>query len=486
MKENENNRSKVQIVMAGAIILGLFIGTQFFMGDPVMDASIPDTEAEDKKEQEIDLPAQWIKVDSKEKVYEHYEKYIPGIKTANERGLFQEIDQTLSITDHDGEVHLDKIWFSNQATFLFYSLDLEGLKQLSSNYQDIGLNRMTIESLDGELFRHPPSLHSAFSTEAVVHDGKVFLLATASPFMDDQGQPIEKMNETVSIDFNLKLPDSTYKTRETTLQLEYDLKDNQIASIPVNQTLSLGDTALQVKNINLDVMSTQIEFSLAKDQAKPAQLEGKLKTGDREESFHAYFDPMRQNDQPQQTEFFAHTRPYTEVPKEMTLAIVQSSSVSDQSFTLEVDVSDYNDDWIKDEDTPYRYTKIDKENAVKVAEVFHTEVLLDQVEYIKKDGAQFTIRYQPLNEENPSEYLSVESPSFASENPWMDTNIEVENEEKEDPLYSGGNIMRREEDSYTFMIPDSYLLRSEQLTIKVSDLLHTKEVNKSITIDTSN
>ncbi|MFG6115890.1 hypothetical protein ACGTN9_11915 [Halobacillus sp. MO56] len=486
MTEKENNRSKVQIVMAGAIILGLFIGTQFFMGDPVMDSSIPDTEAEDKKEPEIDLPAQWEEVDSKDEVYEHYEKYIPGIKTANDRGLFQEIDQTLSITDHDGEVHLDKIWFSNQATFLFYSLDLKGLEQLSSNYHDIGLNRMTVESLDGELFRHPPSLHSAFSAEAVVHDRKVFLMATASPFRDDQGQPIEKMSETVSVDFNLKLPDSAYKTGETTLQLEYDLKDNLIASIPVNKTLNLDGTALQVKNINLDVMATKIEFSLAKNQDNPAQLEGKLKTGNREESFRAYFDPLRQNDQSQQTEFIAHTSPYTEVPEEMTLSIVQSSTVSDQSFTLEADVSDYNDDWIKDEDTPYRSTKLDKEDAVKVAEVFQTEVLLDQVEYIKKDGAQFTIRYQPLNEENTSEYLSVESPSFASENPWMDTNIEVENEKKEDPLYSGGNIMMREKDSYTFTIPDSYLLRSEKLFITVSDLLRTKEVNETITIDMNN
>ncbi|WP_028785127.1 hypothetical protein [Thalassobacillus devorans] len=485
MTEKKNNRSKVQVMIAGVIILGFFIGTQFFMGDPVMDSSIPNTKAEDDKEPVADLPAQWTKVDSKAEVYEHYEKYIPGIKIANERGLFQEINQTLPINDHESEVHLDKVWFSNQAIFLFYSLDLEGLKQLSSNYQEIGLNRMTIESLDGELFKHPPSLHTAFSAEAVVYDGEVYLLATARPFMDEQGQPIGKMSETVSVDFNVELPDSTYKTGVTTLHIEYDLKDNQIASIPVNKTLNLEGAPLQVKNINLDVMSTQIAFSLAKDQAKPAHLEGTLKTGDREETFRAYFDPMRHQDQSKQTEYIAHTSPYTEVPKEMILSIVQSSSVSDQSFTLEVDVSDYNDDWINNEDTPYRYTKIDKENAVKIAEVFQTKVLLDKVEYTKRDGAKFTIRYQPRNKGNTKEYLSVESPSFASENPWMDTNIEVKNEKKRDPLYSGGNIMRREKNSYTFTVPESYLLRSEKLFITVSDLLHTKEVNETITINTN-
>ncbi|WP_085505010.1 hypothetical protein [Thalassobacillus devorans] len=484
MAKIKNHQKKVQLTIGVLVILGLFIGTQFFMGDPVMDATLPETEAEDKEKEEMDIPVQWKEVETKEEIYEHFESFIPGLKTAAERGLFQDINQTVTIQEHGGEVYLDKIWFSSQGIFLIYSLGLEDIANLPSNHHNVGMNGISIETMDGELFPHSPTMHSTIPEKAV-YEGDVYLLASGSPILDEEGRPVEKMNETVSAYFNVTLPDGSYRTEETTLGLEYDLKDNLLASFPIEQTLELEDGDIYMKEVNLDVMSTELQIQVEEEQNHPVQVEGQLKTEDQAHPFHIYFDQPRAEQQNKEPAIYsAYTSPFSDIPNDIELSFLKSSTISDQSYSFELDVSDY-EEWRNDEDTSYQLTKIERADEKVITEIFDTKVLIDRLEYNHK-GAELTIRYDHSAEEDSGSYLSLEAPSFLHKGsePWLDTNITIENENDESPL-SQANIHRMEQNSFTLILPSSFFEESEQLNITVEDLLHTREISEKLTVNTA-
>ncbi|MFD1019183.1 hypothetical protein [Thalassobacillus hwangdonensis] len=475
MEDKETKKGSVQLKVFLAIgtVLALFVMTQFITEEPGETKTIPKVTEEPKDEQNIPEALQNVKVaQSMEEVEKFFQTNVTGLKQAEENGAVKKINQQASVPNRDGKFYVDKIWYSEDRFFVFYSIDLSLLEEASSN------EYVTLPVMDG-FFLEPmeemnvANQHLKFfgmpetSQSAIIYKDRLYHKGMTSPLHNDQWEPILPLQHMFTATFPLRLPGG-YESIEFPMQISYNPEDDFIKSIAINKQMNKNDLQLNIKQLEIGVSNNTVLFELIDENH---QLNGRLaatmKT-DQSGTRQIYFLTKDRS-----SGYEGNSEPFNETPEHIDFTLQSYEVRSNENLTDEVDISPIH------EPTEDYANEIVYEQTLK--EAYGTKIILNRITYNDLQ-ATFHLSYEKLSD---SPFLVT--PNLAVMHDGLPNkagevgNVLTITDEQGEIIQTGP--LRIGEDTVSIQVDQSKIKDTNSITINIDNLVYNVYVNETFQIE---
>ncbi|MFC7062847.1 hypothetical protein [Halobacillus seohaensis] len=376
---------KVKWMVIAVILIGFTLAVQWSMGEE--DNATKKLEVfQNPTAEEVGLPDNIKQAETREDVDKFFESRSRGYTKAKEMELIINPNQSFEIPEHEGELTIDEVWYSQHQVFMYYSVDLhvfEGKDNLSTRSL-FNISNINLTASEGDL---PTQSHSGFnsgqsSEHLITYDGKLYGL-TMMPPLGQQNQDTE-INETALTSFQIEMAGETQKTEEQPIKYTYESGQEILQSAELQSTYKKDGLSIEPKQIELGITNNRITFEITHDEYEVANLHGTISEGDSSRDI-AFIIQNRENPALYESSFF----PFFENPESLQLDIDRVTMLTEEGYSFEVDVSDYEE--VIDDDWSRERVEVDE----KVAELYNTDVYLEEKVYDPSGNSEMRLSFEP-------------------------------------------------------------------------------------------
>ncbi|MFC7321141.1 hypothetical protein [Halobacillus campisalis] len=423
--------------------------------------------------EELELPHNLTRAESRETIDNFYNMKSPGYKKAKELEITQSPGQSFDIPGHEGELTIDEIWHSQYQVFMYYSVDLKVFED-KENLQHsplFDISSVNVHPEKGDVIKQS---HSTFqysdSNEGLMsYDGKLYGMLVMPPLEQKEPMDMEGMevNETIPTSFRISMDNTSEITDEEPLTYTYE-KDQEI-----RQTADFNgvyeESGLTIKPIDVDlgITSNKITLEITHDEHEVSNLTGSV----RDESTSteiSYLHPVEGRPDVYEAQF----TPYDEDPESLDIHLESVSFLTDEDLSFDVDVSDY------EEEVGEEWERVIVDVNEKTAEKLNTDIYLEQKVYDPSMGMEIHLGFEP----KPGDHTFTLSPNLmrTPASPMQYEPFTAVNEDGEEIMGAGGGINNG---NTVLNLSTSSLKDSNMITIEVPQLQASQKVDFQETVD---
>ncbi|MBM7554240.1 hypothetical protein [Thalassobacillus pellis] len=471
-----------KILLPLLLLAGVFIGSQFFI-DSSQRTLVADPEKKAKLEsQAMEVPEKWRQADTMEEVMNYFDSRIHSFKVASEHDVIQKTDASFDLAERDGRLHIDKMWFTEYTTFIFYSLDLIALKDLTSeSLTDMTMKSISIDPPEGmEIDNTFLNTHPVMEKGGIVHNGKWHHVVAASSLRGEQHKPLEKLDQVMNTSFDIYLPGGErIEVEDVPFSINYDLKDNLIQTIAIDKTVTKDDISLSFHELQLYTTHSELlyEANLPEGKAFSYNLGMHLKSSMGVNRLYTN-GPGFTTDKKGENNGIkrAETRSFRKIPEKLTLDLSSVNIVGDDQVSFELDVSEY-----KGNEQLKESYKFEKEYDSRPRTVKNTDIFLQKIDMNEHTGLEVELSF---NAHGDNQRLIMDFPTVFREQRAHRNRAFLEVKNEHNDLARINDLSLNNEKTLRFMIPKNFVSKSDKISITLGNLTYSVDMNQTIKIDT--
>lgn len=366
------------------------------------------------------LPVDWREVDSEDDLEEFYIERIPDLPLARKKGVTTSPEEMMTVEGKEGRIQINEVWHRGQRMTFLYSIDLSLLIDQEDNtyIQPPRIDTVDIEQ-SGDI---PAQVLHGYSeldkSNAVIFENRLYGVLQTQPLSKDvekdQGPvpPAEPVDAIAKTSLKVNLSAEILNTDSIAVPYQYNPKAQQIASREFSGSYSKDDLTIEPQDFVMSLSSNYITIKLESENKQfNRTLEGRIVIDDRKLPFSPYLQPV----EGEKDVYKAYFGSLPEVPDDVSLRIRSIDMKEKQSLSFTLDIPDL-------EDKDHYEKHLDR----KVAEANNTDIYLEQLNYHKNYGMDFSLKYRPQQPEQMSTVVGTLD-TFNPEHNQEDITVQTDN-----------------------------------------------------------
>ncbi|WP_042143359.1 hypothetical protein [Paucisalibacillus sp. EB02] len=456
VNKTSRKRHLIPQLLTAALLLGfLAIGISL-----IKDGSLLLTPG-DKSSHELEIELE--EMYSLAEIEKYYEDLTPGLARASELGLVTNINKTIPIKD-GYKIHIDRIWYTSEDIHMYYSIELPGRR---TTFQDGIPTISNIQILEDPDAQYQELNFDTYDIHAVTFNNRIYDHVALPPLLNDDLEPISKLEELVAVKLTAALPNEDYyELDEVQIPINYDQGNESKISTPIDETIPFPGGTINLHTFEMGTTKNRMYGTVElEDDINILNGDGTIDIGGDNPLISLYF----YNEDPDSNTIIMESEAFNQVPDDITITINNIHLYGNDSYQFSIDISELNDS----------ATLPRKDMRQKITEIKDTTIFLDRASYTE-DGLQFTIVYEAKKENQPielasysiNEYLGEESADFPNL-------ITARNNNGDIGKVLGGSIA---EGIFSQTYLKSFAESSEYIDVTMENLLYLVRVDESVNI----
>lgn len=268
------------------------------------------------------------KVASEVRLQEYLYQKIPGLKRAESAGHVSYPAQTTDIPEQDGDIRLEKVWYSNELVYVIYSL---------GNFVPDRANATLrwVDDKDMDVMNHTENMNIG---EGALYDNRFYSIFIFGNVKESRQPSSERTELNLEIDVTLTRDEQQIRIEKIPFSINYDPVWDEPVYLTMDEELPLLEGVIRLRGLEL----TPTESFLYLDYDHP---EGKqiyhfigYVTSDNGDSRHIWVPLEYGNNR---ARYKAKFDALDSVPDKLNLEIERAVLVGDEKFDFTIDASKY-------------------------------------------------------------------------------------------------------------------------------------------------